>query len=184
MWAGSPMPKPPGAEEDKTRTPHLTRIRVIRGIRGPMPGLFWMSDGSPSDLPLWPSRLCGSEPSRCTTETRRTQRRPRREGRGRPRCRGQNGRLTGGNRPSRSQPNLLFTNASDQIRIVSAERVRRSPSPSPPSRSLLPRPITPSPQPHSAHPTGREAETNVKCRGLNPSFPAARSCLAQPGSKE
>ncbi|MCZ7634585.1 MAG: hypothetical protein M5U12_00010 [Verrucomicrobia bacterium] len=78
---------------------------------GLMLGPFWMSDGSPSNLPLCPSHLCGSRPSGSATETRGTQGGPRWEGRGRPRCRGQNGRLAGGNLPSRSNPNMLITNA-------------------------------------------------------------------------
>ena len=56
--AGSPMPSPPGAEEERRRTPRLTRIRAIRVIRGPMPRPFWISDGSlrppsVSLAPLW-----------------------------------------------------------------------------------------------------------------------------------
>ena len=173
------MPYPPGAEEERTRTPASTRLRAIRVIRGRWPEPFWISNGSSSDLPLCLSRLCGAKPSGSTTETRWTQRVPRREGRGRSRCRGQNGCLTSGNRPSRSHPNLLFTKASHQTR----ERLRRKDSPvprsrRPPSRSLQTRPITPSPPPHPAQPTGRRAATNVRCHGLTP-LPSRRGEGAQ-----
>ena len=59
MRAGFAVPYPPGAEEERTRTPPSIRIRAIQVIRRPMPGPFWMPDKCPSP----PTSLCVSRAS-------------------------------------------------------------------------------------------------------------------------